>query len=115
MLAFHRALPDFVVLRRVEAAGPRLPSALGRGESEAILLAKEIHADLLLTDDHKARRTAASLGINCAGLLSLIVRPKQAGQISSARDFIELLEKRGGLYLAEAVKAEALKLAGGME
>jgi len=34
------------------------------------------------------------------------------GQIPSVRDFVETLEKRGGLYLSDSVKAEALKLAG---
>ena len=85
---------------------------LGRGEAEAITLAKEISADLLLTDDLKARIVAANLKIKCAGLLGLMVRAKQAGRVASVREAIGMLETRGGLYLSEAVKTEALKLAG---
>jgi predicted nucleic acid-binding protein len=112
--AFHAQLPNFVLLRPVAEAERRLPEtqSLGRGEAEAIKLAKEIHADLLLTDDLKARAVASGLKIKCAGLLGLIIRAKQSGQIVSAREAIELIEMRGGLYLSDAVKAEALKLAG---
>ena len=112
--AFHSRLPDFISLRPVADASqfPSETRALGRGESEAIRLAQEIRADLLLADDRKARRAAASLGINCTGLLGLLVQGRQAGQISSARDFIDGLEKHGGLYLSDAVKVEALKVLG---
>lgn len=111
--AFHLQLPDFVVPRPVAAAVRKIPEAesLGRGETEAIQLAKEIKADLLLTDDLKARAVAASMNIKCAGLLGVMVRAKQAGQIASVREAIERLETQGGLYLSDAVKMEALKLA----
>lgn len=112
--AFHPKLPDFVVRRAVERAG-RLQaqtSLLGRGEAEAITLAKEVNADLVLTDDLKARRVAAGLNVKCTGLLGLLVRAKQRGLITSVREAIGILETRGGLYLSEAVKAEALRLAG---
>ena len=84
---------------------------LGRGEAEAIKLAREMNADLLLTDDRTAKAAATHLGIKCSGLLGLVVRAKQSGRLSSVRDIIDVLEKRGGLYLSDAVKAEALKLA----
>jgi uncharacterized protein len=112
LLAFHSRLPEFISLRLVANASRRLPhtQSLGRGEAEAIQLAQEINADVLLTDDRKARRAAAALGIHCSGLTGLVVRARLAGQIPSARDFIERLEKHGGFYLADAVKAEALIL-----
>jgi predicted nucleic acid-binding protein len=86
--------------------------SLGRGEGEAIQLAKEINADLLLTDDLAARRAAARLNVKCSGLLGLMVRAKECGRIGSLREAVEALETRGGLYLSDAIKAEALKLAG---
>lgn len=114
LLEFHSALPDFVSLRPVGGSAPRIPEiqSLGRGEAEAIQLAQELKADLLLVDDRKAARAAVSLGIRCAGLLALVVRARQAGQIHSAQAFIEKLETRGGLFLSDTVKAEALRLAG---
>ncbi len=112
--AFHLRLPDFVLLRPVAAAVQKMPEtqALGRGETEAIQLAREIQADLLLTDDLKARVVAIGMKIKCVGLLGVMVRAKEAGHITSVREAIEALETQGGLYLSEAVKKEALKLAG---
>ena len=112
--AFHPRLPDFILLRVAAHAGRRLPEtqALGGGEAEAIQLAMEINADLLLTDDLAARRAAVHLKIKCAGLLGLLVRARQSGRIRSLREAMRALGTQGGLYLSDAVKAEALKLAG---
>jgi hypothetical protein len=76
--AFHSQLPDFVLLRALARPGSRLPgtASLGLGEAEAITLAKGINADLLLTDDLKARRIANEVGLRCMGLLGLLIRAK---------------------------------------
>ena len=99
LLAFHSQLPNSVLLRAVGRADRRLPETalLGRGEAEAITLAKEINADLLLTDDLKARGIAAGLNIKCTGLLGLLIRAKQRGHIASVREAMGRLETRGGL------------------
>jgi hypothetical protein len=117
LLAYHSQLPGFVLVRPIAGADCLLPetSSLGRGEAEAITLAKEINADLFLTDDLKARSVAGSLNIKCSGLLGLLIRGKQRGHITSVREAMGWLETRGGLYLSDAVKAEALKLAGGRD
>ncbi len=117
LLAFHSELPEFLVLNPVESEGELLPetSALGRGEAESITLAKGIPADLLLTDDSKARQIARRLDIRCTGLLGLLIRGKKRGFVPSVREAITRLETQGGLYLSDAVKAEALKMAGEIE
>jgi predicted nucleic acid-binding protein len=117
LLVFHSQLPGFVLLRPIAGSDRRLPEtgSLGGGEAEAITLAKEISADLLLTDDLKARSIATSLNIKCTGLMGLLIRAKQRGHISSVREAMGRLEARGGLYLSASVKAEALKLAGEIE
>jgi predicted nucleic acid-binding protein len=96
LLAFHSQLPNFVLPRSVGRADQRLPEtvALGRGEAEAITLAREINADLLLTDDLQARSIAASLDIKCTGLLGLLIRAKQRGRITSVKKAIGNLETR---------------------
>jgi uncharacterized protein len=78
---FHAQLPDFILRRPVAEAERRWPEtqSLGRGEAEAIQLAREINADLLLTDDLAARAAAARLNVKCAGLLGLMVRAKESG------------------------------------
>jgi uncharacterized protein len=113
LLAFHTQLPDFVLLQPIAAKTPAVDTeSLGRGEAEAITLGLELSADLLLTDDRKARQTAERLGLKCSGLLGLLVRAKGQGMIASVKLMIENLQNRGGLYLSEEVIAEVLRLAG---
>lgn len=113
LTAFHSDLPDFVELRMVSNPGQRLPGteSLGRGEAEALLLAKELNARLLVTDDRKARAMATKLNIVCVGLVGIVIQAKRNGKISSVRDLLEIIETKGGSYLSDAVIAEALRLA----
>ena len=112
--AFHSDVPEFVEVRALTDPELRLPGteSLGRGEAEAIRLAKELNAELLLTDDRKARVAAERLGIRCAGLLALAVRAKQSGKLASVRELVLLWEQHGSFYLSDAVRLEALRLAG---
>ncbi len=111
--AFHAELPQFIELRPATNASHRLRGTelLGRGEAEALLLAKELNARLLLTDDRKARITARQLDIPCIGLVGMILHARQRGKVSSVRELLRKLEVEGGLYLSDAVVAEALRLA----
>lgn len=110
---FHRELPNCVELRPVQNPGRRLPGTetLGRGEAEAISLAMELNAKLLVTDDRSARAAAKRLNVPCIGLVGVMIQAKRLGKISSVRDWLEIIETKGGLYLSDAVIAEALRLA----
>jgi predicted nucleic acid-binding protein len=111
--AFHSELPEFIALHPLHA--PIQPLAgtesLGRGEAEALLLAKELNAQLLLTDDRQARLAARRLHIPCIGLVGMIVQAKRLGKISNVRAVLNLLETKGGLYLSDTVVAVAMQLA----
>jgi predicted nucleic acid-binding protein len=54
-----------------------IASRLGPGESEAIVLALELDATLLLIDDLPARRLAQSLNIPFMGSLGLLLSAKE--------------------------------------
>ncbi len=107
-------MPDYVLLRQI--AQPEITllgrELLGRGETEAILLAREINADLLLMDDRKGRTAAEHAGIKYASLPAVLILAKQRGCLASIRAELDRLEELGGLYLSDRVKAEALRLAG---
>lgn len=49
-----------------------LKHEIGTGESETLVLAKELKADIVLIDDRIAREIARSMNLNVAGTLSII-------------------------------------------
>jgi len=55
---------------------------LSAADCEAITLAKELNATLLLTDDRQARRCASGLGLATMGTLGLLEAAAQRGLIS---------------------------------
>lgn len=114
LMAFHSKLPKFIELHPVVDPDQRLPGteSLGRGEAEALSLAKQLNARLLLTDDRKARLAAMRLQIQCIGLVGMVIHAKHRGNILSVREMLGTLESKGGLYLSDAVVAEAIRLSG---
>lgn len=65
----------------------RMPSVLHEGEREAIALAKERGAQLLV-DDIRARRAAIDHGVEIFGTLRILDQAKRSGHISLARPII---------------------------
>ncbi|MCF8231575.1 MAG: DUF3368 domain-containing protein [Bacteroidales bacterium] len=65
------------------------------GESEAVVLYKELGADFLLIDDKKARSIAQNLGINCVGTLGLLIKSKEKKLIQKLRPiFLDFLDNK---------------------
>lgn len=52
-----------------------------RGEREAIQLAAELKADLILMDDRRPRRIAVSLGLAVIGTIGILERASQEGLV----------------------------------
>jgi len=69
----------------VKAINLRMVSALcrklGRGESDAIVVAMEQSADFVILDDYAARREAGQIGLNVKGTLGIIRRLKELNVI----------------------------------
>ena len=114
LMRAHAALPDWLLVREVEdsAAALRLSSLLDEGEAEAIELAIELHADLLLIDERKGRRLAAAEGVPVIGLLGVVVLAKHNGLIPSARALVSELRDRVGFYLSGDLVDRALASVG---
>lgn len=69
----------------------RLREELDHGEAEAVVLAIERRADLLLVDERRACSTAASAGIKITGLLGLITQAKRDGHFQTAKPIVDEL------------------------
>lgn len=84
---------------------------LGRGEIEAMALYKQLMADALLIDDHRARMIAEHNQINCIGALGLLLVAKQNGKISEITPYIQKL-RQSSIYYGDTLLNKVLKLAG---
>ena len=60
-----------------------IPGQLDPGESEAIALAVEVDADILLIDEQTGRQEAVRRGLKVAGTLSVLNEVEQAGLSAS--------------------------------
>lgn len=65
------------------------------GESESVILYKELDAKFLLIDDKKARKIAENFGLNCIGTLGLLILAKKENFVTELRPiFITLLKNK---------------------
>jgi uncharacterized protein len=77
-----------------QAIGPHiLSTSLGAGESEALSLALELKASLLILDERPARRLAQALNVPVIGTLGLLVKAKQLGLIAEIKPQLDALLK----------------------
>jgi predicted nucleic acid-binding protein len=78
----------------------QLPPALHRGEREAIILAEELQAQLLI-DEQRGRAIAAARGLAVLGSLRILGEAKRRGFIVQVRPLIEEL-LASGYWIHEA-------------
>ena len=85
-----------------------LREELDPGEAEAIVLAIERRAELLLVDERRGRRTATAAGLTVTGLLGVVARAKQAGLIDLAKPVLDELIHVARFWIGPELYAEVL-------
>ena len=85
-----------------------LKQTLDRGEAEAIALAIELKADWTLLDEREGRKVAKSLGLKVTGILGILLRAKQLGELESLQLVIDDLINKAGFRIAPELLAQIL-------
>ncbi len=83
-----------------------------RGEAEAIVLALQSKADLLLIDERKARSVATYLDLNVAGLLDVLQAAKQQQLIPNVKPVLDELMTRARFRVSRKLYQRTLHSAG---
>ncbi len=120
-----RALPDEGARRALQEASwihvqevqdRRLVEALqlelDKGEAEAIALAVERSADLLLMDELEGRRVAERLRVRTLGVLGVLLHAKREKIIRSVRPILDDLIQKAGFWVGQELYARVLREAG---
>ena len=94
--------PAWLEVRPSLQTGDKSLSDLDDGERSAILLAMELHADLLLIDERRAARTARRRGFRVAGTLAILGLAARR-DLLSLPDAIDRLKRTSFHYSQEVL------------
>lgn len=80
------------------------------GETEAMLLYKEVSADYLLIDDKRSRKVAKINQIKTIGSIGVLLQAKRAGHIPLIAPLLELIAS-SPVYISESLINTLLEMA----
>lgn len=80
-------------------------------EAQAIILAKELHADFILIDEQQGRAIAKTQGLTIVGVLGILLQAKQQNYITSIKELMDILIQKTGFWISPTLYEQLLKLA----
>jgi predicted nucleic acid-binding protein len=84
---------------------------LDDGEAEAISLAIEKNADLLLIDERLGRQVASRFGIKFIGVLGIIVEAKAKGLVDQVKPLLDDLKSKAGFWMNDSLYSKIVEIA----
>ena len=109
--ALRRAVEDGWIAVEEPSDDPlirTLRQDLDRGESEAITLAVEKEAGLILLDEREGRRRARNVGMEVTGALGILARADRQGELDSLSGALDRLEDEAGFWIGSALREQIL-------
>lgn len=94
---------EVVAVRDKTLANSYKQSILDDGESEAIVLAKELSADYLIMDEALGRKIAEATGVKIIGLLGVLRDAKKLGLISEVRPIMDELRRVARFRISDSL------------
>lgn len=82
---------------------------LDAGEAEAIALALETKAELLLMNERLGRETARHMGLRYTGLIGLLIEAKRKGLISEVKSHMDALRQEADFRVSDALYRRVLR------
>jgi len=92
-----------------------LQQELDAGEAEAIAVALEAEADVLLMDERLGQETARHLGLHCVGLIGVLVADRQKKLIDAIKPHLDSLRDAAGFRIGDDLYARVLDDQGELE
>lgn len=86
-----------------------LERELDKGESEAIALALELNAEVLLIDERDARRVCKSLSLTVTGVIGILTKAYKTGALTDLQQPINDLKEKAGFYINDQLLTEIKK------
>jgi predicted nucleic acid-binding protein len=91
--AWLESLPSWLEIRPLASTPNPELNHLGRGEREAIQLAEEQRASLLLIDERRGQSEAVRRGLSTTGTLGVLLDAGEAGLIDPPQAYRRLIEE----------------------